>query len=152
MSVRVKVHLNPEFGVEHVKDHLVSVGANDVKVELALKYTPEYCKITFEYKGQERCLNFHYRLGIFNSNLLTLNLWGSAEEIMEGIVEKFGGILIPNECEEGNATVYGSANYNTQDALFVHKWAIAHGHVTGSKLEDIIEAHKSFAKAYLTKT
>ena len=144
MGIDVNVHMNPEFDAKHVEDHLKSIGATDVELRLGISGEPTYFIIQFKYRDENRVLSFHVNDGIFKSHKLSVSAWGSAEEIMESIAQKFGGVFVPNDCEDGQATVYDQAQYNTNNALFVHKWALAKGYIDGSGESDIVEALKVF--------
>jgi len=143
MGIDVNVHMNPEFNAKHVVNHLEGVGAKEVELSWPLDFEPDYFTIAFTWGDEDRVLHFHCNLGIFKSHKLSVGAWGSAEEIMEGIVEKFGGVFVPNDCED-NAVIYDQAQYNTGNGLFVHKWALAHGYIEDSRVEDIVEARRIF--------
>jgi len=143
MGIDVDGHVNPEFNASHVQDHLISVGAENVEMEWPLDRTPDYFVIKFKYKGEQRLLHFHCNLGIFKSHKISLGAWGYAEEVIKGILEKFGGLFVPNDCSD-DAVIYDQAQYNTGNALFVHKWALAHGYIDDSRVEDIQKAGEIF--------
>lgn len=138
------LHMNPEFNVEFVVNHLKSVEATDVKVT-STDFTSECFIITFNYKGEDRRLNFHYHLGLFKSNLLTLGAWGYASEILTGIAEKFGGVFQKDDCVD-DCVIYDQPQYRESDAIYVLKWAISNGYVSNSKSEDVQKAKEIFDK------
>jgi hypothetical protein len=74
-----------------------------------------YKIITFKYKGEDRRLsvfeaiddieNYEHFITSKEITIIDFNLWGSAIEIIEKILEGFGGYIIESDCD-----VYQSPN------------------------------------------
>jgi len=146
MGIDVKGHIDSKFEAEDVCDVLVSMGASGVKIEERNSTHTSFHQIYFSYSGQDRVMFFHYGFGLFGSNLISLGKSGCADLIIEEIVHRFSGIYIPNDCEDGNATVYTSeaSMYSQGEGIFLFKWGIANGHIQDTSVESLIYAKKKF--------
>lgn len=152
MGIDVKGHINRDFEPRMVQDFLSHLGAKQVSTESTI----DYIVFRFEYKNDFRQMMFHWGLGLFGSNLVTMGKDpdGCADEIISQMVEAFSGVYIPNDCDEEGIEIFTDTNssdaaYNNCDALFVHKWAISNGNIQGSTHEDMKEAQHKFEEKIL---
>ena len=82
-----------------------------VRAKVEDTYDPDYKQIPFTYRGEERILsvweandeidNYIKFLAndIMTITVIDLELWGSAIELIGGIVEEFGGYIIEADIE-----------------------------------------------------
>lgn len=154
MGIDVKGHINRDFEPRMVQDFLYHLGAKQVSTES----TVDYINFFIEFENETRAMMFHWGLGLFGSNLVTMGKDpdGVADGIISKMVEAFSGIYIPNDCEEEGIEIFTDTNssdaaYNNCNALFVHKWAISNGYIQGSTIEDMTEAKEKFEEKILGK-
>ena len=143
MGIDVKVHMNPKFGLNDVVEHLKSQGCENIQVNQSTGY--DHFVVIFDHLGNRRMINYMNNLGLFGSPIMLIGKWGNIEDLMESIVQKFGGVFIPDD-STNDSKIYteGMTQYNEGDAVFVLKWALAKGLVSGSTVEDVVEAQKHF--------
>jgi len=144
MGVDTKGHVNRSIEVEDIRDTLKSMGAD--KIDIKMGTCSAHFIILFDHMDYQRMMHFHYGLGLFGSNIISLGADEQAETIIEEIVHRFGGVFIPNDCEDGNATVYDDSNamLNNGDAKYILKWGIANGYIKGSTTYDVNVAQEKF--------
>lgn len=151
MGIDAKAHIHPEFSADDVAKFLKATdGVTNVVIGCGSDTT--YITISFEYAEEKRMISFFYRLGMFNSNLISIGKWGNGAELLKEIVQTFSGIYIPDDSTEDNIELFchnnrgGDAAYSETNALFVHKWAIINRKITGSRMSDMILAEDEFNK------
>ena len=146
MSVSTNGHINPEFNLKHVIDFIKATPECEFQ---NIKYEIDYSIISFLYKEEQRTMFFHGGLGIFKSNLISLNKWGEGIEIIRDMCEAFGGIYIQDDCSNKNIELFESINtanafYNEGNASYIHKWGIANRKIEDSTISDITDAESHF--------
>ena len=81
----------------------------NVITEIEDTHDKDYKQIVFDYNGEDRRMsvfvnyNDHSHIGFTGMNevtLIDLNLWGSSIELIEGIVEEYGGYMVDNDCSD----------------------------------------------------
>ena len=151
MGIDAKAHIHPEFSADDVAKFLKATdGVTNVIVGSGADTT--HITISFEYGEEKRMISFFYRLGMFNSNLISIGKWGNGVELLKEIVQAFSGIYIPDDSTDDNIELFyhnnmgGDAAYSETDALFVHKWGIVNRKIQGSRMSDMILAEDEFNK------
>ena len=151
MGIDAKAHIHPEFSADDVAKFLKATdGVTNVVVGSGSDTT--YITISFEYGEEKRMISFFYRLGMFNSNLISIGKWGNGVNLLKEIVQAFSGIYIPDDLTHDNVELFyhnnrgGDAAYSETDALFVHKWGIVNRKITGSGIDDMNIAEAAFNK------
>lgn len=149
MGVDVNLHLNPEFDVSNVTDYLKHIGCTDVSVKSNYEIDPTYFNIFFTLNEEKRMMHFHHGLGIFNSHKISMGASGCAWEVIDQLAGAFGGIAVPNDCEDGNASVYTDcgSEFSKGSAIFILKWGLSKGIIHGSSVDDLIKAKEAFDKS-----
>ncbi len=142
MSVDTKGNIPREFDAERVRDCIQSLGAESVVIrETGM---PGYTQIMFAYNGDARMVHFHFGHGVFGSNIVSMGCDDDGQTIIRGIVERFSGLFQEADTTDDMERIEGA--YSESSAIFVLRWAIAKGYVTGSTAEDMAEADRRFTE------
>jgi len=110
MGVDVHFFTDINNGPEETMKALNTIGAENITFLPPDYYAPEYSRISFSYKDENRMISFHGNSGAgyigLPSHMLSLSAWGSAVEILEKLASMFGGVLDRNDCNTGNAELF----------------------------------------------
>lgn len=100
MGVDTKFYTDTSNQAEDIMQALKTIGAKDI---IALPtQTPYYTQIKFIYKDDTRVISFFAGTNEYmgmTTNMMSLNAYGDAVEIMTRLAKMFGGLLMKNDCD-----------------------------------------------------
>ena len=107
MGINTQGIIEHRFGVSDV----IEVLANKFNVNPVIEDTHDknFKSIFFNYKGEDRIMSVFVNYsdlehigftGMRMVTLIDLNLWGSSIELIEGVVEEFGGYMVDDDCSD----------------------------------------------------